>query len=199
VSLVLVVVVAAILTVSLGGPRMRVALPRIVAVRLLAMACAIEVLTDWLAGDSGFARTVALVLEVLLVGLFLLGNRQVPGVALITLGLLCNVAVVAANGAMPVSESAAARAGVARPALHLAQDPLREPIGTGTRLRHLGDTIPVAVPWHPQAVSPGDVMVAAGAGLLVLSGARPRSGQPARRVERSTALARESTTRGSYS
>ncbi|MDQ1602169.1 MAG: hypothetical protein QOE01_14 [Actinomycetota bacterium] len=201
-SLVLVVVVLAVLAVSLGGPAMRVSLPRLIAVRLLVAAALIELITDRLAGGSAPARVVALVLEVLLVALFLVANGRVTGVPLIALGLLCNVAVVVANGAMPVSVSAATRSGVARADLHLSSDPLREPITSGTRLHRLGDTVPVALPWHPQAVSPGDLLVAAGAGLLVLSGAMPparRRRQPASRVERSTVLDRESTTRGSYS
>jgi hypothetical protein len=210
VSLVLVVVVLAVLAVSLGGPRMRVALPRLVAVRLLVAACLIELVTDRLAGGSAPVRDLALVLEVLLVSLFLLVNHAVTGVPLIALGLACNVAVVVANGAMPVSVAASMQAGVPRADLHLAADPVREAETARTRLAMLGDTIPVALPWHPQAISAGDLFVAAGAGLLVLSGARPnrrrveaqtRRGptQPPRRVERSTVLERESTTRGSYS
>ena len=205
-SLVLVVVVLAVLAVSLGGPAMRVSLPRLIAVRLLVGAALLELVTEWLTGGWAPARAVAVVLEVLLVTLFLVANRRVTGVPLVALGLLCNVAVVVANGAMPVSVSAATRSGVAPADLHLASDPLREPIGSGTRLRQLGDTVPVALPWHPQAVSPGDLLVAAGVGLLVVSGARRparrrarRRGQPASRVERSTVLDRESTTRGSYS
>ena len=47
----------------------------------------------------------------------------------------------------------------------LADEPLRS-------LPWLGDTIPVALPNLGQAVSPGDVLVAAGAGLTVYAGMR---------------------------
>ena len=53
----------------------------------------------------------------------------------------------------------------------------------------------VALPWRPQVVSAGDVLVAAGVGLLLVAA----RGQTPRRAERSTVLDSDSTTVGSYS
>jgi hypothetical protein len=174
------------------------------AVRLLVAAAVVQVLTSTLAPGSGFARGLALVLTTLLVGLFVLGNTRVAGTPLIGLGLLLNVLVVGANAAMPVSVDAAARAGLSRDQLHLESDAMREELGPATRLPWLGDVVPVALPWRPQVVSPGDVLVAAGVGLLLVT-ARSRSrpsrggGQTPSREARSTVLDRHSTTVGSYS
>jgi len=172
---------------------------RVRAVRLLVAAAVLQIATATLAPGSTLLRAVALVLTVLLVALFLWGNWRVTGVPLVAAGLLLNSLVVVANLGMPVSLDAAARAGLSRADLHLADDPLHEVAGPGTRLGALGDVVPVALPWHPQVVSRGDVLVAAGVGLLLVAGA-PRRRRPAQNREaRPTVLARESTTRGSYS
>ncbi|MBK5307120.1 MAG: DUF5317 domain-containing protein, partial [Frankiaceae bacterium] len=111
---------------------------------------------------------------------------------------LLNVVVVGANAAMPVSVDAAARAGISRAELGLARDAMREPSRSTTRLGALGDVISVALPRWPQVVSPGDVLVAAGVGLLLLTAGSRRTQTP-RRAERSTVLDSDSTTVGSYS
>lgn len=195
--LVLVVAVAALaVTVVTGGSRL--ARVRVRAVRLLAAAAVVQVGTSAMAPGSGPARGTALVLTTVLVGLFLVGNARLPGVPLVALGLLLNVVVFGLNAAMPVSVHAAARAGIARSELRLAEDAMREPTGPGTRLAVLGDVVPVALPHRPQVVSAGDVLVSAGIGLLLLTaGARRR--QTPRRAARSTVFASESTTVGSYS
>lgn len=99
-----------------------------------------------------------------LVGVFLLRNRGLRGTGLVALGLLANALVVGANGAMPVSADAAARAGAAVP----VGDGRHETAGPGTRLRLLADLVPVPLPLRPEVVSAGDVAVAAGLGELVL-------------------------------
>ncbi|MGH8971008.1 MAG: DUF5317 family protein [Actinomycetes bacterium] len=199
-TLVLLVAVLALTAVVAAGGGARLAAIRLRAVRLLVAAAVLHLGTALLAPDSGWARSTTLVLATLLVALFLFGNRALPGVPLAALGLLLNVVVVTANGAMPVSAEAATRAGASAPSLRLDSDPMREPLGPDTRLGLLADRIPVASPWRPQAVSAGDVLVAAGVALLLLSA--PRRRRPAqlpRRPARPTAFARESTTRGSYS
>jgi hypothetical protein len=158
---------------------------RVRAVRLLVAATVVQAGTAALAGGSSALRTVALVLTVLLVALFLGGNWRVTGVPLMAAGLLLNCLVVVANLGMPVSLDAAARAGLSSADLHLDTDPLHEAAGPGTHLASLGDVIPVALPWRPQVVSRGDVLVAAGVGLLLVKGAprsrRPRPRPPAQR------------------
>jgi hypothetical protein len=197
VVLVLVVAVVALaVSVATGGSRL--ALVRVRAVRLLVAAAIVQLGTSALAPGSGLARGTALVLTTVLVGLFLVGNARLPGVPLVALGLLLNVVVVGANAAMPVSVDAAARAGISRAELGLADDAMRTRSGPDTHLAYLGDVVPVALPYRPQVVSAGDVLVAAGVGLLLLTaGARPP--QTPRRAERSTVWVSESTTFGSYS
>ena len=200
--LVLVVAVGAVLVGAVAGVG-RLTRIRVRAVRLLVTAALVQLLTSSLTPGSGPARWLALVLTMLLVGLFLVGNARLPGVPLMALGLLLNVLVVTANAAMPVSVTAAQRAGLTRSELHLDTDAMREPSGPGTRLTRLGDVVPVALPGRPQVVSVGDVLVAAGVGLLLVTGGAPRrrrpSGQTPRRAVRSTVWERDSTTIGSYS
>lgn len=213
-TLVLLVAVLAVAWLLASG-RGLVGLPRLDlrAVRLLVAAGGLQAAAAVWALDWGWVRMTVQVLTALLVALFLLGNARLPGVPLIAAGLLLNAVVVGLNAAMPVSPEAAYRAGVGADDLRLGQDPLREPIDGRTRLGLLGDTIPVAMPWRPQAVSPGDLLVASGVGLLLVigaggaaAGARRPLGQARRaptpvpaRSERSTAVDSESTTRGSYS
>lgn len=180
--------------VLVGGGRL--AALRVRAVRLLVAAAVVQVGTSVAAPSSAVMRGVALVLTVLLVALFMVGNRGLAGTPLIAAGLLLNLVVIAANGAMPVSLAAAGRAGLTAADLSLAQDGLREPVDEDTRLRWLGDVIPFALPLRPQVVSPGDVLVASGVGLLLV-GARTR--HTPRRAVRSTILESDSTTSGSYS
>lgn len=168
---------------------------RLRAVRLLVAAAVVQGVTSLLAPGSGLARLTALVLTTALVGLFVVGNRRVAGTPLIGLGLLLNVLVVGVNAAMPVSVAAAHRAGMSEADLGLGADAMRERLTSSTWLPWLGDVVPVALPWRPQVVSVGDVLVAAGVGLLLV-GAR---GQTPRRAERSTVLESDSTTVGSYS
>lgn len=195
--MVLVLLVAALaLAAALLSSGGRLAGLRIRAVRLLVAAAVVQVSTSVLAPASATARAAALVVTAVLVVLFVIGNRRLAGTPLVAAGLMCNAAVIAANGAMPVSLAAAERAGLARADLRLGADLLREPMTGGTRLRLLGDVVPVALPARPQVVSPGDVLVAAGVGLLLLAAGAV---QTPRRTVRSTMRDRASTTSGSYS
>jgi hypothetical protein len=87
-------------------------------------------------------------------------------------GLLANALVVGLNGAMPVSESAAGRAGTTTQDILTGADARHELADRHTRLGFLGDVIPVPAPWRPEVVSPGDIAVAAGLAQLVLLGMR---------------------------
>jgi hypothetical protein len=212
VVVVVVVTVLALTLVAVTGHLRPLSAMRVKAARLLVAAAVVQVGTTVLAPGSVVLRVTAVVVTILLVGLFLSANLGLPGVPLIAAGLLLNVVVIVANGAMPVSTSAAAGAGVGAEALRLADDPLREPLGDGTRLPLLADRVPVPAPGWAQVVSAGDVLAAAGIGLLLIAGSVPtapqrhrrtgpprRAGQAPRRADRSIALAMESTTRGSYS
>jgi Family of unknown function (DUF5317) len=199
VVLVLVVAVLAIaVAVASGGDRL--AGLRLRAVRLLVVAALLQLLAGTVASGSVAVRVLTLLLSTALVGLFLWGNWEVAGVPLIAAGLLLNGIVIVANFAMPVSVPAAERAGLTAAELHLADDPFHEQAGPHTLLADLGDSIPVALPLQPQVVSPGDVLVAAGVALLLVTGgARTEMSRRGQNRERMTVLDSESTTRGSYS
>ena len=115
---------------------------------------------------GGPAFPLGLVVSALLITAFLAANRGLRGTGLVALGLLANALVVGANGAMPVSRDAVARAGVVDPAV--GADVRHEPADATTVLPWLGDVVPVALPVRPEVVSPGDVLVAAGLAQLVV-------------------------------
>lgn len=196
--MVLVVLVAAlaVTAVLLTGGGEGLAELRLRAVRLLVAAAGIQVATSALAPGSTVLRGTALLLTTVLVGLFLYGNRTVTGLPLVGVGVLLNVVVVAANGAMPVDVDAARRAGLTGPATGLGSDAPREPLDDATVFPLLADVLPVVLPRFSQVVSVGDVLVAAGVGLLLVSAGRS---QGPRRASRATVLDSDSTTTGSYS
>jgi hypothetical protein len=133
----------------------------------------------WLAG-SGTAYAVGLGLSALAALAFCARNLRIRGVPLVTLGLLLNALVVTANGAMPVSSAAAARAGTPIASIAAGNDPRHVLADSGTTLRVLGDVVPVALPLRPEVASPGDVLIAAGLGELLCLGMRRRRVRPPR-------------------
>lgn len=142
--------------------------------RLLVLAVLAQV-AGLIAG--GPLYPAGLLLGVALVAAFLVANRGVRGTGLIALGLLANALVVATNGAMPVSLDASARAGTDLGPIAGGTDPRHRLLTPATRLAPLADVVPVPLPLRPEVVSPGDVLVAAGAAQLVVAGMlRPRRG-----------------------
>jgi len=123
-----------------------------------------------LAGSPASSYTGLVIAAVLAAG-FVAANRGVPGLGLILAGLLCNLLVITVNdGAMPVKLTSLARVGKSTGAL--LHDPLHLPEDSTTSLTLLDDWIPVVspLPWGSAVASPGDVLVAAGAGLFVTDG-----------------------------
>jgi hypothetical protein len=168
VSLVLVVLLVALLVGRLsGGSLRRLADLPLRARRLVALALIAQLLGVVVGGP---VHAVGLAVSAALVVAFLACNRGLRGTGLVALGLLANAVVVLANGAMPVSLEAAARAGASTSSLFDGSDPRHVAAGPGTRLPWLGDVVPVPLPLLPQVVSPGDVLVAAGAAQLVVTG-----------------------------
>ncbi|WP_238154722.1 DUF5317 domain-containing protein [Kribbella soli] len=160
----LVMVLAAGAAVATGGRFGRLADNTLTGVHWLA-AAAIGQLLGSLFG--GTAYPVGLIGSAVCIAVFLRMNLRHPGVGLTALGFFSNAVVVALNGAMPVSLNALARAGVSGAGV---TDPRHEISGAATRLPWLGDVVPVALPGLGQAISPGDVLIAAGAGLLLYAG-----------------------------
>ena len=107
---------------------------------------------------------------------FAAANSKRPGMILLAVGGLLNFLVVAANGAMPVSLDALARAGIGSPAVGPPElGGLHELMTSATRLRFLADIIPFRPARH--VISPGDLALWAGLllavqGLMIGSGRR---------------------------
>jgi hypothetical protein len=155
---------AAVLGLLRGGSLDRLAETRFRWTPLLFAALAVQVAASFVA-DVGGALGLTIVLGTnAAAAAFLLVNRNLPGMTLAALGLLMNVAVIAANGAMPVSRRAAEIAGVSTTELDDAA-PKHEPMTDDTALTPLGDVIPV--PGFRSIFSPGDVVLAAGIAVLV--------------------------------
>lgn len=174
-ALVLVALAAALVVGRLAGGRLARlgALPlrrrRLIVLAVLAQVAGVVA--------GGPLAALGLVLSAVLITAFLLANRGVRGTGLLALGLLANALVVGANGAMPVSLTAAARAGTDLGPVLDGTDPRHRLSTPRTRLRWLSDVIPVPLPLQPEVASPGDVLVAAGAAQLVVAGMlRPRRG-----------------------
>src|SRR3954447_2037946 len=132
--------------------------------------------------DARRGYVVGLALSAICAAAFCTGNLRVPGVPLVTLGLIANAVVVTLNGAMPVSIVAALRAGVPITDIAAGYDARHEIAVDRTTWRSLGDVVPLPLPVRPEVVSPGDVLVAAGLGELVVMGMlRRRPSPPGRR------------------
>lgn len=170
-ALVVLVLVAAVAVGRAAGGKWGLREPRMRGWPLL-LAAVLAQAGGALAGVAGYRTGLAI--SVLLAGAFLGWNRRLPGVPLLAAGLLLNALVVAANGAMPVSRYAAARAGVAVRAAAAPGDPRHRIADAATRLTALGDVVPVALPPRREVVSLGDCLLAAGLALLVVRGLQPR-------------------------
>lgn len=100
---------------------------------------------------------------------FLWLNRYLAGALLVALGSTLNTIVILANGAMPVSREALLK--VSRHPAELAEGRHRLLVDTDV-LPWLADV--VGLPLLNTVVSPGDVVLAAGVGLLVTNLMLPR-------------------------
>jgi hypothetical protein len=174
-GLAVVVLVIAVAAALAAGGRWRRLTDLHLESRALVVAAVVAQAGGALVGVAGFADArrayvVGLVLSAVCALAFCARNLRVPGVALVSAGLVANAAVVALNGAMPVSIVAAYHARVPIGAISAGTDARHEIAGIGTRLRWLGDVVPVPLPVRPEVVSAGDVLVAAGLAELVLLG-----------------------------
>lgn len=131
----------------------------------------IQVIAELWAGfvDPGFRDSagvpIIVVSYALLVG-FVIANRRLPGVILIGAGLALNLAVILANGGMPVSLKAARAAGLdPSGAGFLATAVKHRMMDSQTTLWFLGDWIPIPV--VSTVVSLGDVVL--GIGIFALT------------------------------
>jgi hypothetical protein len=123
--------------------------------------------------DSGHLGVGLLVASYVLLVAFALVNLRAAGMTVVLLGLALNLAVVAANGAMPVEPRAVTAVGG-----HLASvdDTGHRLTDDGTRLAPLGDTLPV--PGLGWVVSFGDLILLAGLVNVLFRLVRPIGPRP---------------------
>jgi hypothetical protein len=188
VTVILVVIVLACLAgLARGGTLHNLAELHLSAWPLVFVAVAVQAAGAF-AGSLGVPHAGALYVlgmvgSAVLVVVFVVRNRSLRGMPLIALGFLLNALVVAANGAMPVDQAAADRVGISTVGLYRNSDAKHELVDDDTLLAPLADVIPVPLPKPIDAgsnvVSVGDVVLAAGIGVLVLHAmlrVRPRRG-----------------------
>jgi hypothetical protein len=155
---------AAALGVTRGGSLDALGATRLRWTWLLAGGLAAQVAAQlwappWLRGSWGL---FVVVVSNLAIVVFIAVNRHLPGLLLADLGLVLNLAVIVANGAMPVSAEAARSAGLGAP----GPGELRhEVLDEDTALPWLGDVIPE--PGLREVLSVGDLLLAAGIARLV--------------------------------
>jgi hypothetical protein len=146
---------------------------------LVPLAFALQVIIFWPTFDDGVGSTdvtaglYLLSLELLLLCVLL--NLRLPGVKLLGLGLLLNLTVIAANGGyMPVSLHRLEQVGMEDEAQTLREQDHHlnvTAMADHTRLRFLGDFIPVPEPLPLRSVySVGDILIAVGGFWLVFRG-----------------------------
>lgn len=161
----LVGVVAATIAVIRGGSLKSLAETRFHWVPLLYAALIVQIAFEfwspsWMHGTFAFALLMATTAGI---AAFLFANRSLPGLAIAGAGLALNLLVIGVNGAMPVSAAAARDAGVKANLDDIGFK--HEKMGPDTRLRFLGDVIPI--PNSQQVFSVGDIVLAIGIGWLV--------------------------------
>lgn len=115
-------------------------------------------------GVAGFTSTppALLVMAMGLIALFLWLNRARAGLLIACVGLVANMVAIGANGGMPVSQPAMASIGSTAIDIDDARHTYAD---DATRLRFLGDVIPLG----NKVVSPGDILLAAGLSLFLIS------------------------------
>lgn len=164
------------------GRLRRLASPPPVRNRLLLTALGLYIVAVFASWAWESALPVLSALSWFVVAFYAWLNRWMPGARLVALGLVANALVLLVNSSVPISPSAAERAGVEISAL---EGPRTEPTNSSTRLAWLAKSIPVAFPPRPEVVSPGDIAVAAGLATVVatgMTGRRPATSVlPARR------------------
>lgn len=160
----LVAIVAVVVALLQGGSLERLAATKFRAVPLLLLGLALQIVfgiwsPSWMNDAAGL--TVLIVSNLLVLG-WLVVNRSLPGLLIAAVGLAMNLAVISANGAMPVSADAVRAAGGDE--LEIEEGAFKhQELDDDTRLGFLGDIIPLPAlgVW-----SVGDLVLAAGLALL---------------------------------
>lgn len=160
----LVAIVTVVVALLQGGSLERLAATKFRATPLLLFGLALQIVfgfwsPSWMTDAAGL--TVLLVSNLFVLA-WLIVNRTLPGLLIAAVGLLMNLTVITANGAMPVSADAVRAAG--GDASEIQEGALKhQEMNDDTRLGFLGDIIPLPALgiW-----SAGDVVLAVGLALL---------------------------------
>jgi hypothetical protein len=190
-------ILLAVAVASVRGGRLRhlaeLPLPALLLAPVWA-AAGLELAAGYVPAERRFAVTLAsyfLVAGFLGPYLVVLRRRRIAGgvqagVGLLALGWLLNLLPIVANGGMPVSRHALARAGLAWIGnVHHGYLYKHVPLGSGTHLGALGDLVPIPLWPVGIVVSVGDLVLAVGFFVFVLAALRPR---PQGRLATSPAL-----------
>ena len=176
---IVVFVVLVLLTVPLAGGKLsRLADVELRGVPFIVSALVLQILIVSVVPDGH--PTVHRAIHLLTYGLaaaFLVMNRRIPGMPVIAMGALCNVAAIIANGGqMPASPDALRAAGEAVKTSGF----INSGIVAHPKLLVLGDifAIPKWMPLH-NVFSVGDVCIAVGATIAIHALCRPTYDEPA--------------------
>lgn len=153
-----------------GGSLQRLAETRFRWAGLVIVGFAVQIVLEmwsppWLGDDAAVAILLA---SNALVAAFLVVNRHLPGIAIAAIGMGLNVIVIAANGAMPVSQRALDKAGYEEAVDEF--DRKHELLDDDTVFPWLADVIPL--PYLRTIISLGDVVLAIGIAQLVYARTR---------------------------
>jgi hypothetical protein len=166
-TIAVVVIVTAAIAVLRGGSLHALAATRVRWLWIVYVAFVVQLgaslwSPDWLT-DTG--ALVVVLGSNTAIAAFLLLNRHLPGTAIAAVGLALNIVVIAANGAMPVSERAVEIAGTGS----ITEDAgvKHERLDDSTVLPWLADVIPV--PLFRTIISVGDVVLAIGIAYFVFA------------------------------
>jgi hypothetical protein len=124
---------------------------------------------------EALSRPLLLASQVALLA-FVWCNRLLPGMTLVFVGFAANAAVITANGAMPVDPDALAMVGGGSAVIEPGKHRL---LTEGDSLVWLADILPI--PLLRTVISAGDIVLAAGVGILVVNLMRAYPPPPGRR------------------
>ncbi|MBN2405497.1 MAG: DUF5317 domain-containing protein [Coriobacteriia bacterium] len=142
----------------------------------LGIALLVQLMLPWLSrtlpGPHGLYLGVWLLMMGLLV-VVALANRKAVGMILVAVGVILNMVVICANGAMPVNLEAIAVVDPDVDVSRLEFDMLHEPLTQDTSMSVLADQWGIGGPgWHRGVVSVGDIFLVLGTGVIVFCGMR---------------------------
>jgi hypothetical protein len=167
----IIVVIGLVVGIARGGSLATLGRARLRLVPLVFVGLAVQIAALFFT-----SRSVAVAMTAVASGgvlAFAAANVRRPGMVLIAVGAVMNLTVVLANGGMPLSRGALGRAGLDDPFISGRPPAVHRLLDENTRLRFLGDVIPMPAPVG-KVFSPGDVVLWTGLLLVVQSLTLPR-------------------------